>query len=193
MPREVSYVILGADDMGRQLGAALRQSGEEIVFIDNDADFVRAAEEEGFHVVFGDGLDSRAMVKARVETRRACIGATHNESTNFLFAKKVRESAKRVATYVAIDRREDGVSMSMVKQNRSNVLLAGARELAAWRATAARKRVVTERWRALADAPDGNASFAERRDAALLPMTLVRRDTPVAPIERDYCARSIGN
>ncbi len=187
-PREVGYVILGADEMARHLGAALRRGGEEVVFIDNNAESARAAEEEGFRVVFGDGLDGPAMVKAKVETRIACIGATPNESVNFLFARRVRERAKGITTYVAIDRKAGGVSEDMVQQSRAHVLLAGARELAAWRASAVRKRVAVQPWRASVDSPDEQPTFADLPQGTLLPLSLTRGPR-VVPIERGYRAR----
>jgi NhaP-type Na+/H+ or K+/H+ antiporter len=188
LPRDVGYVILGADEMARILGEALRRAGEEVVFIDTNADSARRAEELGFKVVFGDGLDERALVKARVETRRGCIGATPNESVNLLFARKVRERERNVSTYVAIDRRDSGVSEDMVKQNRSRVLFAGARELAAWRANAVRKRVRLEAWSVLEDAAGEARSFDDLREGAALPMTLRRGDV-FAPIQRNYRAQ----
>ena len=184
LPRNVGYVILGADPMARHLGAALRRDDEEVVFIDTNADSARQAEEAGFKVVFGDGLDERALVKARVETRRACIGATPNESVNFLFATKVHERARNVATYVAIDSRESGVSETMVKQNRALLLFAGARELAAWRVHASRNKVSLATWRSLANAAGDAPSFEDIPEGNLLPLTLRRAGT-IAPLERN--------
>jgi NhaP-type Na+/H+ or K+/H+ antiporter len=187
LPREVGFVILGADEMARHLGTALAAGGEEVVFIDTNADFVRAAQEEGFKVVFGDGLDERALVKARIETRRACIGATSNESVNFLFAKNVHARAKSVEVYVAIERTEAGVSADMVKQTRSHVLFAGANELDEWRANAAKKRLVFQSWQA-EDLPTNAASLDDLPASSALPLTVTRAKI-VAPAERPYLAQ----
>lgn len=189
LPRELGYVILGADEMARHLGAALRAGGEEVVFIDTNADSARAAEEQGFKVVFGDGLDERALVKARVETRRACIAATPNESVNFLFAKKVHARAKGIATYVAIERRAVGVSEVMVSQSRARVLFAGARELAQWRAYSAKKNVCFQSWTACANALTDVPSLEDLPTGAALPLTTTR-DGIVVPTARPYHART---
>ncbi len=187
--REVGYVILGADEMTRHLGAALRRGGEEVVFIDTNADSARAAEEDGFKVVFGDGLDERAMFKARVETRRACIGATSNESVNFLFARKVHERAKHVATFVAIEHKAGGVSEAMVSQNRSQVLFAGARELADWHAIAAKKGAVRiERWLAISEPADDSPSLDDLPSGTAVPLSLTRA-TKTEPLARPYHAK----
>ncbi|MEO8900562.1 MAG: cation:proton antiporter, partial [Polyangiaceae bacterium] len=186
MPREVGFVILGANEAARCLGAILATAGEEVVFIDTNADSARAAEEAGFKVVFGDGLDDRALIKARVQTRRACISATPNESVNFLFAKKVHERAKDVATYVAIERKEDGVSTSMVRQNRSRLLFAGARELAQWSTT--KRRFFAAKWTALSDTPTDTPSFEDLPPGIALPLAFVRADI-ASPVERPYHAK----
>ncbi|CAN5298142.1 sodium:proton antiporter [soil metagenome] len=185
LPRNVGYVILGADAMARHLGAALRASGEEVVFIDTNADSARAAETEGFKVVFGDGLDERALTKARVDTRRACIAATPNESVNLLFARKVREHERTVSTFVAIERKEAGVSEEMVRETRARVLFAGAQELAQWRAHTERKRVVFESWVA---GNEAQADFDDIPGSGAIPLTLTR-DRSLTPMARPYDPR----
>jgi NhaP-type Na+/H+ or K+/H+ antiporter len=186
LPSEVGFVILGAHEAARCLGAVLAASGEEIVFIDTNADAARAAEEAGFKVVFGDGLDERALIKARVQTRRGCISATPNESVNFLFAKKVHERARGIATYVAIERKEAGVSSSMVKQNRSRLLFAGAHELSQW--GTAKKRFTAEAWTALFDAPADTPSFDDLPLGTALPLAFTRAGL-ASPVERPYHAK----
>ncbi|HEY1696985.1 MAG TPA: sodium:proton antiporter [Polyangiaceae bacterium] len=189
LPREIGYAILGAHVAARKLGAALRQGGEEVVLIDTNPDSARAAEEEGFKVVFGDGLDERALVKARVESRRACVGATTNESVNFLFARKVHERARGVATFVALERKEGGVSEDMVKQSRAHILLAGAAELGTWSASAGKKPVGARSWWAKGDAAGDAPSFAELPPELLLPLTVTRREV-AEPLGRTYRAKS---
>lgn len=188
-PRNVGFAILGAHLAARYLGKALRRGGEEVVFIDNNADRTRAAEEDAFKVVFGDGLDERALTKARVETRRACVGATTNESVNFLFAKKVHERARGVVTFVAVERKEGGVSEAMVQQNRSSLLFAGAHELADWGASAEKKRVQMQQWSTRTDGAGDAPCFASLPPGVALPLTLLRSGI-VAPIERLYRAKS---
>lgn len=187
LPREVGFVILGAHEASRALGAALAAGGEEVVFIDTNADHARAAEEAGFRVVFGDGLDERALIKARVQARRACIGATPNESVNLLFARRIRERAKGVQTYVAIERKDSGVSPLMVEQNRSRVLFAGARELTNWKLS--NRPFQVQSWAAADDQEVEFASFGDLPMELALPL-IVERGGSLLPIERDYCARS---
>lgn len=187
-PRNVGYVILGAHEIARHLGAALRASGEEVVFIDTDASASRAGEEDGFKVVFSDALDERTLVKAQVQTRRGCIGATSSESINFLFCKNVRERARDVATFVALERSGTGVSPEMVEQNRSQVLYGGARQLEQWSALARRKVVAFQTWRYTAVAAGGSPTFQNVPTGDAMPLTLTREKV-VTPVTRDYVAQ----
>jgi NhaP-type Na+/H+ or K+/H+ antiporter len=187
LPRDDGFVILGADAMARLLGRSLRTGGQDVVFIDTNSDAARDAEEGGFKVVFGDGLDDRSLIKARVGTRRGCIGATGNESVNYLFARKVREAAKHVDAYVAIDRKTAGVTGVMVDQVRGRVLYAGARALAEWTAMVEKKRVSLQSWRASTHEPvSGDASSLVGFPAsAALPLAFVR-DGRASPVEQSY-------
>jgi NhaP-type Na+/H+ or K+/H+ antiporter len=187
LPRDVGFAILGANDMARNLGAALAAATrEEIVFIETNPEAARLAEEAGFKVVFGDGLDERSLIKARVQTRRACIAATPNESVNFLFARKLRARAKSVPTYVAIERKEAGISELMVSSERARVLFAGAQELSQWAAT--RRKSLLEVY--LAEAVSSTeAAFDRLPQGSALPLTLQQGER-VAPIERSYRAKA---
>ena len=188
-PREVGYVILGANEVSRLFGAALARGGEEVVFIDSNQEHVRAVEEAGYKVVFGDGLDQRSLLKARVETRRACIAATPNESVNFLFANQVRACTRQVATYVAIERKAEGVSPTMVKQQRSRVLFVGAQAFEQWRGLVARRRIELQSWRLTSHGLSADDdSLRELPTDFALPLT-VSRDGLIAPVERPFHAR----
>jgi hypothetical protein len=101
----------------------------------------------------------------------------------------VHDRAKGVATYVAIERTDTGVSEEMVSQNRSRVLFAGARELLQWRAHSAKKNVVFQSWSALADAPADAPSFEELPAAFALPLTMTRGKV-VVPMARPYHAKA---
>lgn len=188
MPRDAGYVILGADVVARAIGDALRVHGDEIVFIDSNADAARAAEEAGFKVVFGDGLDERALVKSRAETRRGCIGATPNESVNFLFSSRVSKFARHVATYVAIDPERPGVSAEMVDQLRGRVLFVDANSLRAWGQVLGRGQAKRERWRAESDDAEGTGTFDALSPMTMLPLAC-SRDGVARPVTRAYRAR----
>jgi hypothetical protein len=160
-----------------------------VVFIDSNAQAVLAAEGDGFRVVFGNGIDERALLEARVETRRACIGLTPNESVNYLFASKVRERTKAPKTYAAIERSAtSGVTERMMDDLDGSVLFLDARDVPLWNQLAHRRQVETETWRlAEAKAPE-KPTFGEVPTGAVLPLTCLR-GSKVAPIDRGYRGR----
>ena len=180
-PRDVGYAILGAGDVARLLGRALRDAGEEVVFIETNADFARVAEQEdGFKVVFGSGLDERALVKARVDTRRGCIGATGTASVNLLFARRAHEHARSVATFAALDAQTaEGGADAMIAESRSKALVADAAALA--RRT---RKGAHLRW--LVATRDGG-TLDELATEDLVPLVLVRGEL-AAPLARPYVA-----
>jgi NhaP-type Na+/H+ or K+/H+ antiporter len=189
LPRDVGFAILGANEIARRLAASLREAGEEVVFIDSNAASVMAAEQDGFKVVFGNGLDERALLKARVETRRACLGLTPNESVNYLFASKVRERTKAPKTFAAIEQSAtSGVTDRMMDDLDGAVLFLGARDVPQWNQLALRRQVETETWRLDDPAEDEGPTFADLPAGAALPLTCLR-GSRVAPVERRYRGR----
>ena len=189
LPRDVGYAILGAGELARRLGAALRSAGEEVVFIDSNQEAARAAEADGFRVVFGNALDERTLFKARVEIRRGCVGLTTNESINYLFASKVRDRTKAPRTYVARERAaSSGVTDRMMEELGGAVLFAGARELMTWGQLLSRKQADTETFRCEAPPPVALPTFAELPRTAALPLVL-RRSGRAMPVELGYRAK----
>lgn len=186
-PKDVGYVLLGAGEIARLLGRSLREGGEEVVFIETNADSARLVEEAGFKVVFGDGLDERALLKARVDSRKACIGATPNESVNLLFVRRVHRHARNVASYVSIDaNKADGVSAKMVEENRAHILFASARDLGSHK-PGSRNAARLERWIATAEAQGDGPTFDGLPEGDAIPLTL-SRDGKVRPLARPYSA-----
>jgi hypothetical protein len=127
-------------------------------------------------------------VKARVDTRRACIGATPNESVNFLFSSRVQKFARHVMTYVAIDPSAPGVSAEMVEALRGRVLFADAKGLRVWNALASKGNVTRTRWRATRDHEGEGGSLDDAPAAALLPLAAAR-DGIIRPMSRTYRAK----
>ena len=85
------FVLLGANPIARAVGKALGDAGEEVVLIDSNPDACRAAENEGFRVLHGSGLDPGIHLKAALDTRAGCLGVTSNEEVNLLFARRARK------------------------------------------------------------------------------------------------------
>lgn len=175
LPRDVGYAILGGHEVARALAKELGADGEEVVLIDTSSDAVRAIEKAGLRAIFGDGLDDSTLLKARVETRRACVAFTPNESVNLLFAKHVSARNTRVRTYVAIEHNGKGITQAMVDAAHGVVLDTGARTVASWAAALGRdrarvRRLVCERDAAFPLETDRVLLLALRRDGATRPV-----------------------
>jgi hypothetical protein len=182
------YVVLGANGLGRLVARALRASGAQVTLVDTGADDLRRAQEEGFHVVFGDGLDDRTLLRAQPEGRDGFVGLTLNEGVNLLFAQKVREHVRTARPLVAMHSGHAGVKKEHTGED-SHVLFGDERNLDAWVARCDRGHVLLERWRL--DAPQVESSAPSASEELLLPVLLLREgqvrlyDDTVRPVSGD--------
>jgi NhaP-type Na+/H+ or K+/H+ antiporter len=146
-PKNAGYAILGANVVGIHLAQMLREGGQEVVFIDANPDQVRNAQDAGFKVIYGNGLQERTLLRARLDHRAGAIAATENENVNFLFAKKVKEGFPSVKLHIALETGESGVTEKMVEDLGGEVLFGRARRVGLWRTRMRAKDAVIERWR----------------------------------------------
>ena len=99
--RNNGYVLLGANTLARKVGQLLRDAGETVLLVDSNQDCSAKASAEGFQVIYGNGLEERTMRRAQLETRKATLALTPNESINFIYAKAVHEHVRTLPNYVA--------------------------------------------------------------------------------------------
>jgi NhaP-type Na+/H+ or K+/H+ antiporter len=125
-------LILGANPLARHLAQRLQGAGETVELIDTDSDDTRLAQEAGLKVIFGNGLDPRTLLKARVDSRRQVIAATPSESVNMLFARKVADIPDPPKLYAAIDPTATGVVPELAHEIDARVLFGRGEELATW-------------------------------------------------------------
>lgn len=93
-PNNNGFVILSADPLARALGQVLKDAGDEVVLIDTNANACDHAQEEGFRVVFGNGLKESIQLRAELSSRAGVLALTPSDSTNMLFAKLARKAHK---------------------------------------------------------------------------------------------------
>lgn len=177
------YVILGANDLARAMGQALRHGGEEVVLIDSNQDACSAAEEEGFRVLHGSGMDPGIQQKAELDTRAGCLGLTSNEEVNLLFARRSRKDFKVPRVWVAVRRGHLGVSGEVVRRLGGHVLFARPAEVPAWTRRLERGEASLERWRLLEVPTAADRSpVAPDLQGLLLPLA-VERGKKVFPLD----------
>lgn len=172
-PSNTGYVILGANPLARAMGQALRAGGEEVVLIDSNEDACRAAEEEGFRVLHGSGLDPGLQEKAELDTRAGCLGLTSNEEVNLLFARRARKDFKVPRVWVAVRRGHLGVSEDVVRRLGGHLLFGGLAEILEWTRRLERGEAHIESWRSEAS-PAANGSPVSPDADGLLPLAVVR-------------------
>jgi NhaP-type Na+/H+ or K+/H+ antiporter len=126
------FAILSANDLALTLGRALRSGGEEVLFLDSNADASHAAERSDFRVVFGNALEESTLQRAGLAGVAACIGLTPNEEVNLLFARKAREEFKVPRAYVALHLNEGHVTPKMIHDAGAHLLFGGQRDLRLW-------------------------------------------------------------
>lgn len=169
------YVLLGANGLGRLVARALREVGEPVALVDVDAESCRRAQEDGFQVLFGDGLDERTLLRAQPEGREGFVGLTENEGVNLLFAQKVRELDRAAHPWVALHRGHLGVRKEHASRH-GRILFGDERNLDGWAARCEKGQARLERW--FLEAPQVEASVPGAGETALeellLPVLLVR-------------------
>lgn len=183
-PSNRGYAILGANPLSRALGRALVDGGEEVVFLDSNADASHATEEAGFRVVFGNALEERTLLRARLDTLSACVGLTPNEEVNLLFATRGREDFGIKKAYLALASAGSHLTPKMVKDAEVHVLFGAARSVDLWSVRLRRSLATLERWKLDASPPDDghlNPRSPETFERALLPLAVHRgrRTVPV--------------
>lgn len=140
------FVILGAGDLGRALGRALREDNETVVFIDSNADAANAAQADGFQVVFGNALQERTLSQARAGDMATAVALTPNEEVNLMFAERCRREHRMTNTLVALNKGLGHVSADMVAEAGARVLFASHRDIGLWSVRLRRDQATLERW-----------------------------------------------
>jgi NhaP-type Na+/H+ or K+/H+ antiporter len=158
------HVIVGANALGRALGAALREAGgpdEPIVMIDTNSNEAQAAEAEGFRVVYGNASEEKTLRLADAEARRSFSAVTPNEAVNLLLAAKALELYGLGRTLVALDARSAGVAGDQVHEVNARVLFGHEIALEHWRHDFLHGAASTSRW---CFTGSGRAPFEDARN-----------------------------
>jgi hypothetical protein len=147
LPGRELVAILGAQGLGLALGRALRQAGESVVFVDSNPQSCRQAEEAGFTVIFGNALQERTMLRARMGSVGAAVGITPNQVLNSVFAARTRELFRVPQSYISVSAPGQGLAMELVEEGYARVLFDGPHDAERWDVRARRGEIATERWR----------------------------------------------
>jgi len=145
-PGRETVAILGAQALGLTLGQVLRDAGRTVVFIDSNPQYARQAEEAGFSVVFGNALQERTLLRARMGSAGAAVGLTTNQVLNSVYANRTRELFRVPESYIGVTAPGQGIAMELVEDGHAHVLFDGPHDVERWDVRARRGDVVVERW-----------------------------------------------
>jgi hypothetical protein len=169
------YAIFGANELGHTLGSLLRSAGETVVFLDSNPGACHVVEQDGFKVVFGNVLEERTLIRARIDDRAAAIGVTTNAEANLLFVRHALEDFKVPAAYVALGRDASGVSDAMVKKAGGRVLFGVGRDLELWALRLRRGLAPIESWRFAGGEASPSSPGLRTPENLLLPLLMSRK------------------
>ena len=177
-PRDNGFAIVGANPVARALGRALKRGGHDVVILDSNAREARAAEEEGFTVLYGNASSERLLIRADVEGRLGFVAITPNPDANLLIAHQVHEMTRLPTTYVGLARGRAGARARRVRRDGHHILFGRAIEMAQWNHMLDQEGARIEQWRYLGAPEDtdeaGNqtAGTELERGAHLIPLTI---------------------
>ncbi|MBZ0267043.1 cation:proton antiporter [bacterium] len=191
-PTDQGWAILGAGELGLAVGRILRDGGEEVSFLDSNADASHAAQAEGFPVVFGNALEESTMLRAGFDGLAGVIGMTLNEEVNLLFAAKARKEFEVRRSFATLHLRDGHITAGMIHDAGVGVMFGGQQDQRLWDSCLRKGLGKVERWRYDGEAtihPGADGLVPDELHNILLPMTR-HRSLRIAPVDEDTEVRS---
>ncbi len=131
-PIDFGWVIFSINEIGLKLGEIIRESGQEVICIDQNPIACRLAEEKNHHVIYANALEERTLLRAEIDTRLGVVCLTSNEEVNFLFAQKAKEEGRVSHLNVNLKSGNDGVTLEMLHKLGATLLFGRTRDLEVW-------------------------------------------------------------
>jgi len=184
LPGRDMVAILGARGLGFLLGEELKSAGKTVVFLDSNAVNTRRAQEAGFSVIFGDGLQERTLQRARFDLVGEVVGVTANQMLNSIFVSRARERFRVPRSYVAVGRPESGLAPELVGSEQAVVLFDGPHDSGRWEVRDRHGEIAVEYWEyiGLAGTPSeaGDAAAAPAPGTEHFVILTIRRGSRVS-------------
>ena len=192
---KVGYVVLGADPLGLAMGRVLQEYGEEVTFIDNNPDHTSEAQEEGFRVVFGNALEERTLMRARVDAAAGCLAITPNDELNYLFSERIYRQFRGPKLYIALHFTKGVVTKDMMERVEARMLFGALRHVELWSVRARRKLLTPEVWTKESKGTGGlyqNPQEPSDIERAYLPIARIRKGKAVPVDQSTQLAKGDG-
>jgi len=146
-PSQEGWVILGANGFARAMARVLTESGQEVICIDSNADHCQAAQEDCTRVIYGNGLRSRYLKRAEIDTRMGALAMTPNDEVNYLFMQNVHGETREVSLYCTLQ--SDGTSLTrkMIHHEGGQILFSAPVDVEGWSMRLKRQQVGLQIWK----------------------------------------------
>jgi len=131
-PIDFGWVIFGINEIGLKLGEIIRESGQEVICIDQNPIACRLAEEKNHRVIYANALEERTLLRAEIDTRLGVVCLTSNEEVNYLFAQKAKAEGRISYLNVNLKSGDDGVTLEMLHKLGATLLFGRTRDLEVW-------------------------------------------------------------
>ncbi len=146
-PSQAGWVILGANPLARGMAKLFKGDGQEVVCIDSNADNCQAAQNDCTRVIYGNGLLSRNLLRAEIDTRRGALALTANDEVNYLFIQKAKEEAREITLYCALKSDSESLTVKMLHQAGAQAVFGTNLDVALWDRRLNAGQVYLQLWR----------------------------------------------
>ena len=193
LPGRETVAILGAGGLGLTLARELNQAGVPILFLDQDPQQCRRAQEAGFPVIFGNVLEERTLQRARFEVVGNAIGLTSDEILNSIFVAEARERFDVPDGHVARASIASTASPDFVERQEAKVLFEGPHDVDRWDVWWRHGELSVEQLVFRVDAAAPDPPEPAKRDSGApqerFLILAIRRGERAFPMSRDFEAR----
>jgi len=152
-PSQAGWVILGANALARGLARLFREDSQETILIDSNADHCMAAQNDCTRIIYGNGLQSRNLLRAEIDTRRGALALTGNDEVNYLFVQKVKEQTRGIALWTALKMDSETLTRKMLHRSGIHLIFGAPIDVEIWDRRFRSNQVYLQHWRCRSNPP----------------------------------------
>lgn len=180
-PTNVGWVLLGANELARFVARALKSFGEEVLSIDTDPHFCRAAEQEGLRVLNANGLERGTLQRAHLDTRAGALGIAQSSEVNLFFAQRTREEARVPKRAVVVSRSRANYSLDAARKLEAEIMFGQPTDIDVWNVRLRHRVAAGEVYKRAENGAHKTLSLRDAPEELCLPVVVFdgRRALPV--------------
>lgn len=183
-PSQLGWVILGANALARGWAKLFKEDGQEVICIDSNADHCKEAENDCTRVIYGNGLQTRYLLRAEIDTRRGAAALTANDEVNYLFIQKVKEETKAIPLWAALKTDSASLTTQMLHTSGAELVFGVPVDIEAWNRRFRTHQVHLQHWQCATDPSKeaGDSPLMARYSGHGLIAAALRRNKSLSPI-----------